>query len=91
MGPTYFWPQWQALRELGAAFGLEADAVNRGLAAMLHGAVDQYFQAGMDYERVMDTIPVKPLAEDPDRLLSIYRERLPVLHQRLTAARVWPD
>jgi pyrroline-5-carboxylate reductase len=84
MGPTYFWPQWQTLRELGRSFGLEQEATDTGLAAMLHGAVDLLFQSGMTYEEVMDTIPVKPLAEAREVMLEPYATTLPRLHDRLT-------
>lgn len=84
MGPTYFWPQWQVLRELGQAFGLDPETTDRGLAAMLHGAVAQLLESGHDFESVMDTVPVKPLAESQPAILAPFREKLPVLHARLT-------
>lgn len=84
MGPTYFWPQWQQLRTLGLEFGLDAAAVDKGLKAMLRGAVDQLFESGLPYEVVYDTIPGKPLAESQESILAHYREKLPALHARLT-------
>jgi pyrroline-5-carboxylate reductase len=85
MGPTYFWPQWQALRELAVSFGLDKEATDRGLVAMLHGAVDLLFAGGRSFEEVMDTIPVKPLAEAQESILAPFREKQPALHARLTA------
>jgi pyrroline-5-carboxylate reductase len=85
MGPTYFWPQWQMLRELAVSFGLDAEAADRGLLSMLHGAADLLFADGRSFEAVMDTIPVKPLAEAQESLLAPFREKLPALHARLTA------
>lgn len=86
MGPTYFWPQWQTLRELGRTFNLPPGAVDHGLAAMLHGAVDLLFAGGLTFDEVMDTIPVKPLAESRDAMLAPYAAVLPALHARLTAS-----
>lgn len=86
MGPTYFWPQWQVLRELGAAFHLPPEAADRGLAAMLHGSVELLFASGLSFDQVMDTIPVKPLADAQEAMLAPFRAKLPALHARLTAS-----
>lgn len=84
MGPTYFWPQWQVLRELGMQFGLPTEAADDALKGMLYGAVDLLFTSGLSYEAVMDSIPGKPLAEVQEQLLAPYREKLPALHARLS-------
>jgi len=86
MGPTYFWPQWQVMRELGHSFGLDAETTDHGLAAMLHGAVTQLLERGLAFEAVMDTIPVKPLAEVQAGIQTPFRERLPALYAKLTSA-----
>ena len=86
MGPTYFWPQWQVLRELGQSFGLDGKTVDRGLAAMLHGAVTQMLERGYSFDEVMDTIPAKPLAEAQEALQAPFKEKLPALHAKLTSA-----
>ena len=85
MGPTYFWPQWQALRELGQSFNLPPGAADQGLAAMLRGAVELLFSSGMSFDEVMDMIPVKPLADAQEAMLSPFKAKLPALHARLTA------
>jgi pyrroline-5-carboxylate reductase len=85
MGPTYFWPQWQVLRELGTQFGLPAEAADDALKSMLHGAVDLLFTSGLSYEAVMDSVPGKPLAEVQEQFLAPYREKLPALHARLSS------
>ena len=84
MGPTYFWFQWQALRDLAGAFGLSSEATDRALRAMLDGAIRTLFDAGLTPEQVMDLVPVKPLAEAEPQILRVYRETLPGLHARLT-------
>lgn len=85
MGPTYFWFQWQTLRELGSSFGLTAEASDRALRTMLHGAVDLMFASGLDPAAVMDTVPVKPLAEGQEGIERLFREKLSALHSRLTS------
>jgi pyrroline-5-carboxylate reductase len=86
MGPTYFWFQWHALRELAESFGLPAADADRALRAMLDGAVRTFFDAGLTPEEVLDLVPVKPLAELEGQILQAYREVLPALHAKLAGA-----
>jgi pyrroline-5-carboxylate reductase len=83
MGPTYFWFQWQMLRELGASFGLSAGDADRALRAMLDGAIRTFFDARLTAEQVFDLVPVKPLAQAEPRILQAYREALPELYAKL--------
>jgi pyrroline-5-carboxylate reductase len=78
MGPTYFWFQWQALRELAGSFGLSADAADRALRAMLDGAVRTLFDGGLTPEQVLDLVPVKPLAEAEAQVRRPTRRAAPV-------------
>jgi pyrroline-5-carboxylate reductase len=86
MGPTYFWFQWQALRELAAPLGLSTADADRALRAMLEGSIRTFFDSGLDAEAVMDLVPVKPLAEAEPQIVAAYRELLPRLHAKLTGA-----
>jgi hypothetical protein len=54
MGPTYFWFQWQTLREIAESFGLAPAEADRALRAMLDGAVRTFFDAGLAAEQVLD-------------------------------------
>jgi pyrroline-5-carboxylate reductase len=86
MGPTYFWFQWQELRELAGAFGLSPADADRALRGMLDGAVRTFFDAGLTAGQVLDLVPVKPLAEAEPQILQAYRDTLPQLHAKLTGA-----
>ena len=83
MGPTYFWFQWQALRELAASFGLPPAEADRALRAMLDGAVRTFFDGGLTAGQVLDLVPVRPLAEAEPQILQAYRDVLPRLHAKL--------
>jgi pyrroline-5-carboxylate reductase len=85
MGPTYFWPQWQTLRDLAAEFGLEAKEADRAVNAMLHGAAGLMFESGLGFAEVLDTVPVKPLADSQDIFEQLYRDKLGALYARLKA------
>ncbi len=86
MGPTYFWFQWQTLRDLAASFGLEPAEADRALRAMLDGAVRTFFDAGLASEQVLDLVPVKPLAEAEPQIKQAYLDVLPRLHAKLKGA-----
>lgn len=83
MGPTYLWFQWQALRELGADFGLDAAAADRAILQMSRGAAECLLASGRDPAKVMDMIPVKPLKDDEAAIASAYRAKLTGLHGKI--------
>jgi pyrroline-5-carboxylate reductase len=86
MGPTYFWFQWQTLRELGGSFGLGANQTDAALRAMLEGATQTFFEPGRSYEAVVDLVPVKPLAEAEPQIRQAYNEKLGGLYRKLSGA-----
>jgi len=86
MGPTYFWFQWQTLREVAGSLGLTPAEADRALRATLDGAVRTFFDAGLTAEQVMDLVPVKPLAEAEPQIRQAYLEVLPRLHAKLKGA-----
>jgi len=83
MGPTYFWHQWQALREVAAGFGLATAEADRALRAMLAGSISTLLETGLTPAAVMDLIPVKPLAEVAPTIDTAYRTVLPALHAKI--------
>lgn len=83
MGPTYFWFQWQALRDVAADFGLSQADADHALRAMLTGAVATLWEAGLPPAAVMDLIPVKPMADVAPAVDSAYRTLLPALHAKI--------
>ena len=83
MGPTYFWFQWQGLREIAAGLGLEKGDADRALRSMLDGSVRTFFDSGLGAAQVLDLVPVKPLADAEPQILQAYRDALPRLHAKL--------
>ena len=86
MGPTYFWPQWQALREVARGIGLSDAAADAGLRAMVTGAMATLLDSGLPPAGVMDLVPVKPLVEKEAALVAMYHEMLPALHKKIAPA-----
>ena len=60
MGPTYFWFQLQALREVAAGFGLSDAEIAPALKLMVCGATRTLLESGLTPAEVMDLVPVKP-------------------------------
>lgn len=83
MGPTYFWFQWQALREVGTQLGLAAPETDAALRAMVEGALSTLLDAGMSPAAVMDLIPVKPLAQLESDVAGAYHTLLPALYSKI--------
>ena len=81
MGPTYFWYQVQALRDLGVSFGLDPQATDEAVSKMLEGAVDCLLAKGPES---MDLIPVRPLQELEPTVKEAYDSKLKGVFGKLT-------
>lgn len=82
LGPTYFWFQWQTLRELGRSFGLCPAETDAGISAMLDGARRMMFDAGLSPEALREVISMAPLAEAECQIVNAFRTRLTALFRR---------
>ena len=83
MGPTYFWFQWQALRDVAGQMGLSADRAEDALRQMLDGALATLLQSGLPPAGVMDLIPVRPLEAIELSVTAAYRVALPALFAKI--------
>ena len=83
MGPTYFWFQFDALRQQAESFGMTEEEAREAVATMLHGAVDTLFASGISASKVMDLVPVRPMADDESTIIEMQRKRLNAIHTRL--------
>jgi pyrroline-5-carboxylate reductase len=83
MGPTYFWYQLDALRQVARGLGLQDHALDAALRATVTGTVATLLESGLTPEGVMDLVPVKPLAAQESAMRAAYLETLPALHARI--------
>jgi len=86
MGPTYYWYQWQALREFAGQFGMSPDRADDAIRHMLDGAVATLLQSGLPPAAVMDLIPVRPLQAIEESVTAAYRTALPALLAKIRPA-----
>ncbi|MBN2011519.1 NAD(P)-binding domain-containing protein [candidate division KSB1 bacterium] len=84
MGPTYFWPQWVKLQELGKTFGLSDDELIAGIPDMLKGAVNLMYDTDRPATEVMDLIPAYPIKDDETTIQDIFQTKLTALYNKLT-------
>jgi pyrroline-5-carboxylate reductase len=83
MGHTYFWYQLQQLKELGLSFGLSESEANETISAMLWGTTETLFNSGLNYDKVIDLVPVKPMAEHENTIKEFYKTSLNGLYQKI--------
>jgi pyrroline-5-carboxylate reductase len=81
MGPTYFWYQIEALRELAVSFGLNQEAADEAISKMLGGAVRCLLTKGPES---MDLIPVRPLESLESTVKEAYETKLKGIFSKLT-------
>jgi pyrroline-5-carboxylate reductase len=86
MGPTYFWYQFQALREVAAQMGLSVERADDALQQMLDGALATLLQSGLPPAAVMDLIPVRPLQAIEESVTAAYGTALPALFAKIRPA-----
>jgi pyrroline-5-carboxylate reductase len=86
MGHTYFWFQLQVLRELGQSYGLSEKEANEAISTMLWGTSETLFNSGLNYEKVVDLVPVKPLSEHENTIKDFYRTSLNTIFQKIKPA-----
>ena len=83
MGHTYFWFQLQQLKELGLSYGLSENEANETISAMLRGTTETLFKSGLNYDKVVDLVPVKPMAEHENTIKEFYKTCLNGLYQKI--------
>ena len=83
MGPTYYWYQWQALRDVAVQFGLSPERTDEALHEMLDGAQATLLRSGLSPSAVMDLIPVRPLQAIEESVTAAYSTALPALHAKI--------
>ncbi len=83
MGPTYYWYQWQALRDAAGQFGLTCERADEALQHMLSGALATLLESGLTPAAVMDLIPVRPLQGIEESVTAAYGTALPALFAKI--------
>jgi len=83
MGPTYFWFQFNELKEIVKGFGLTEQEVKIGIEKMVTGAIKTLFESGLTPEQVIDLIPLRPLHDYEEKIKEAYHTKLESLYKKL--------
>jgi pyrroline-5-carboxylate reductase len=83
MGHTYFWFQFQFLKELAQSFGLSEKEAVETISAMLKGTTGTLFHSGLKYEDVINLVPVKPMAPHETAIKEFYETSLNAIYQKI--------
>ena len=83
MLPTYFWFQWKEMQNLGLQMGLNEVECHETIQQTLLAAIDLFYTTELNYNEVIDLIPVKPIGEHERQISEIYRSKLMGLYQKI--------
>jgi pyrroline-5-carboxylate reductase len=83
MGSTYFWFQFQKLKELALSFGMEEQEAKEVIADMIEGSINTLFFSKFKADETMDLIPVKPIGEYEEIIKTFYDEKLKELYEKI--------
>lgn len=83
MLPTYFWFQWKKMQDLALQMGLNESESKETVHQTLLAAIELLFNSELDYDEIMDLIPVKPIGEHEAQISEIYQSKLMGLFQKI--------
>ena len=83
MLPTYFWFQWKEMQKLGMQMGLNELESKETVQQTLLAAIDLLYNSELNYNEVIDLIPVKPIGEHETQISQIYQSKLMGLFQKI--------
>jgi len=83
MGHTYFWYQLQQLKELGMSYGMSEKETQETISEMVAGTTETLFNSGLSYDKVVDLVPVKPMAEHENTVKDFYSSCLNGIFQKI--------
>ncbi len=83
MLPTYFWFQWKEIQDLGLQMGLNDMESKETVQHSLLAAINLLYDSALNYNEVIDLVPVKPIGEHETQIAEIYRNKLTGLFQKI--------
>jgi pyrroline-5-carboxylate reductase len=83
MLPTYFWFQWKEMQNLGMQMGLNESESKEAVKHTLLAAINLMYNSELNYNEVIDLIPVKPIGEQEAQISEIYRSKLMGLFEKI--------
>ncbi len=85
MGPTYFWFQFNELKEIAQKFGLTEMETKTSIEKMVTGALKTLFESELSPNEVMDLIPLRPLHDFETNIKETFHIKLESLYNKMTS------
>ncbi len=83
MLPTYFWFQWNEMENISKEMGLTPEESRDAIYETLKASLELMYNRNLNYEEVINLIPVKPLGEHEKQISEIYQTKLLGLFQKI--------
>lgn len=83
MGHTYFFFQFEKLKELALQFGMEEEEAKTTISEMIWGTTEVLFNSGLSYPEVADLVPVKPLGEVEEMIKGYFEQYLTGIYAKI--------
>jgi pyrroline-5-carboxylate reductase len=83
MGHTYYFFQFQKLKELAVSFGMNENEAQTAIKEMLGGTTETLFHSGLSYNEVADLVPVKPMGEVEETIKGFYEQYLNGIYNKI--------
>lgn len=83
MLPTYFWFQWQEMHQIGTKMGLNEVEARETVEKTMAAAIETMYHSELNYEEVIDLIPVKPIAAHEPQIKEILSNTLSALFEKI--------
>jgi pyrroline-5-carboxylate reductase len=83
MLPTYFWFQWKEMQTLGLQMGLDEKESKEAVQQTLLASFELFYNSGLNYNEVINLIPVKPIGENESQISEIFQTKLMGLFQKI--------
>lgn len=83
MLPTYFWFQWEEMKNIGLKMGLDESECKESIQETLKAAIQLFYKSGLSSKEVIDLIPVKPIAEHETMIKDFLSGKLIQLFEKI--------
>lgn len=83
MLPTYFWFQWKEMEKIATKIGLTQTESIDTIKESLKASLKLMYNSNLQYEKVIDLIPVKPIGEKEEGIKEIFNSSLITLYDKI--------
>lgn len=83
MLPTYFWFQWKEMEKIAKEIGLSEKESQDTIFTTLKASLEIMYNSNLNYDEVIDLIPVKPIGDKEPEISEILNKNLTALFEKI--------